>query len=174
VEWLDFDSKLVQGDNKNRCTRSTATEVNNHFFTVQRTVDGDYWEDIGTVQGAGTTQQEQHYEFFDLDPLYGVSYYRIKQTDFNGDFDYSQKRAVERAHPLQITAFPNPSDGTFRLNGIGEGGYVVVYDSRGALVQSVLTDANELILNNPARGCYIAEVRNEFTDKVKRIRLIVR
>ncbi|NQX92307.1 MAG: T9SS type A sorting domain-containing protein, partial [Flavobacteriales bacterium] len=174
VEWLDFDAKLIEGDSKTRCTWSTATEINNDYFTVQRTVDGNYWEDIGTVAGAGTTQQQQDYEFIDPNPLYGVSYYRIKQTDYNGEFDYSQKRAVERAHRLQITAFPNPSDGRYQLNGLGDGSYVIVYDSRGALIQSILTASNELILTDPAKGCYIAEVRNEYSDKVKRIRLVVR
>lgn len=173
VEWLDFDAKLINNESQTRCTWSTASEMNNDFFTVQRTVDGYYWEDIGFVDGAGTTNETQHYSFIDNDPLYGVSYYRILQTDFNGDQDVSEKRAVERMHRLSFNAFPNPSDGTYVLSGV-EGGQIKVYDVRGREVPFTLSDANELTLRDASQGCYIVELHHAFADRVKRLRLVVR
>ena len=173
VEWLDFDAKLINNESQTRCTWSTASEMNNDFFTVQRTVDGYFWEDIGMVDGSGTTAETQHYSFIDSDPLYGVSYYRILQTDFNGDQDVSEKRAVERMHRLSFNAFPNPSDGTYVLSGV-EGGLIKVYDVRGREMPFTLSDANELTLIDASQGCYIVELRHAFADRVKRLRLVVR
>ncbi|MDX2361121.1 MAG: hypothetical protein QNK23_09960 [Crocinitomicaceae bacterium] len=72
----------------------TISEINNDYFTVQRTVDGLSYEDIGFVEGAGTTQERQEYSFVDYNPFKGTSYYRLKQTDFDGEFKYTDLVSV--------------------------------------------------------------------------------
>lgn len=67
----------------------TSSEYNNDYFTIQRTPDGKVFEDIAIVDGAGTTQEQQFYSFVDRSPYKGTSYYRLKQTDFDGKFEYS-------------------------------------------------------------------------------------
>lgn len=74
---------------------STATETNNDYFTVERSVDSDDWEAIGTVPGAGNSQQVLNYVFNDPYPSLSLQYYRIKQTDLNGAFTYSPVVAAE-------------------------------------------------------------------------------
>jgi autotransporter-associated beta strand protein len=73
----------------------TASEINNDFFTVERSKDGNSWEEVGTVDGAGDSNTELAYAFVDDDPYSGISYYRLRQTDFDGTTSVSEIRAVE-------------------------------------------------------------------------------
>lgn len=68
---------------------STTTEINNDYFTIERSADAINFESILAKDGAGNSSQTLFYEAEDSSPLNGVSYYRLKQTDFNGDFSYS-------------------------------------------------------------------------------------
>ncbi|MBK9542146.1 MAG: T9SS type A sorting domain-containing protein [Bacteroidetes bacterium] len=67
----------------------TATEINNDFFTLERSQDGKSFEEIGKVKGAGNSSQILNYNFTDEHPNSGVSYYRLKQTDYDGQYAYS-------------------------------------------------------------------------------------
>lgn len=68
---------------------STATELNNDFFTIERSVDGFSWEDLLSISGAGTSIHRLDYSAKDVRPYAGLSYYRLKQTDFDGQFSRS-------------------------------------------------------------------------------------
>lgn len=74
---------------------TTASEINNDYFTVQRTLDGRTYEDIGIVSGAGTSYETNYYSFYDHNPYKATSYYRIKQTDFDGKFKYTDVIAIK-------------------------------------------------------------------------------
>lgn len=67
----------------------TATEENNDFFTIERTENGVDFEMVNYEQGAGNSSVSLHYSFVDYPPYVGTYYYRLKQTDYNGDFSYS-------------------------------------------------------------------------------------
>lgn len=90
----------------------TASEMDNDFFTLERSVDGEQFEAIKEIKGAGTTNAVKHYHFEDNWPLSGTSYYRLKQTDFDGSFAYSPIRQVQ-IDELNAKAFitPNPVAG---------------------------------------------------------------
>ncbi len=68
---------------------STASELNNDFFTIERTIDGHSWEIVGFENGQGTTALRTDYLAHDRQPYTGISYYRLKQTDFDGTYEYS-------------------------------------------------------------------------------------
>ncbi len=91
----------------------TATENNNAYFTIERSLDGIEFEAIGKVDGAGNSNVVRTYKFSDYGPLSGVVYYRIKQTDFNGEFEYSDIVSLDftiEEEPLNIELFPNPAN----------------------------------------------------------------
>ena len=73
----------------------TSTEINNDYMSIERSNDGRIFEEIGRVQGAGTTQVEQSYSFVDERPLPGVNYYRLRQVDFDGRYEYHETVAVD-------------------------------------------------------------------------------
>ncbi|MFT4770816.1 MAG: hypothetical protein ACI9D1_000841 [Cryomorphaceae bacterium] len=73
----------------------TASELNNDFFAVERSKDAEHWEEVGRKDGAGNSNMELAYAFADDDPYSGISYYRLRQTDFDGTTTLSAPRAVE-------------------------------------------------------------------------------
>lgn len=97
---------------------STAVEINNEYFTVERSDDGVNFTEVTRVEGAGNSSIQNDYMAYDKEPLKGTSYYRLKQTDYDGNFEYSDML------PVTITTFiksdfkivPNPNTGTFTLD----------------------------------------------------------
>jgi len=89
---------------------STLTETNNDYFTLERSIDGQHWEILNTTNGAGTSTQNHSYLFVDNNPYSGTNYYRLKQTDINGDFTYSSIQSIENKNDnLIYNIYPNPS-----------------------------------------------------------------
>jgi hypothetical protein len=81
----------------------TATETNNHFFTLEESSDGVNFIPIAMQPGAGNSSQELHYKYTYKDPPHDKQYYyRLKQTDHNGDFSYSGIIVLEDAHEAQL------------------------------------------------------------------------
>lgn len=93
IELLSFDATTTE--EVVLLDWSTATEINNDFFTVERSYNGKDFNEVAVVKGAGNSLEKLDYSTTDYYPLEGISYYRLKQTDFNGDFSYSDLRAVE-------------------------------------------------------------------------------
>ncbi len=94
VELTNFTAYVVN-EKKVQCNWTTTSEINNDHFTIQRTVDGIHYEDLGKIAGAGNSNSYRNYVFYDDAPLYGVSYYRLKQTDFNGQSEIFNLVPVE-------------------------------------------------------------------------------
>ncbi|MCW8811146.1 MAG: T9SS type A sorting domain-containing protein [Ignavibacteriaceae bacterium] len=90
---------------------STATEVNNQMFEIERKdVEGSY-STIGSVEGYGTTTESQEYSYIDNTVVTGTYFYRLKQVDFGGQYEYSDEIEIEVNGPLTFTLeqnYPNP------------------------------------------------------------------
>lgn len=172
VTWLDFQAHTINHEREVLCEWQTATETHSASFTVERSADARTWEDIGVLSGAGTSISLQHYEFVDRTPLVGIAYYRIRQTDTDGKSDHSVIRPVRRSGPGLLTAYPNPSSGSFWITGHEEG-TLQVFDLRGRHVPFVLGANGKLELVDVAPGSYVAEVRRTLNNEPERIRLVV-
>lgn len=124
IELLSFSAKLNFHQQVD-LQWITATETNNDYFTVERSADGFAFEGIITTKGAGNSTSAITYDKIDYSPLSGLSYYRLKQTDFDGKFSYSQIVPIEYTETVRdFTLYPNPvirngSDNiTFQLEGL--------------------------------------------------------
>jgi hypothetical protein len=106
---------INENHKKVRCEWSTATEINNNYFSVQRSQDGINFEQIGTVQGAENSSATLNYVFYDERPYSQVSYYRLKQVDFNNEFSYSVIRSVYLDPFNIINIYPNPAEGSINI-----------------------------------------------------------
>ena len=103
---------------------ATIMEENNDFFTIERSADGKNFQVVGTVPGAGNSKGELAYSFIDEAPLAGTSYYRLKQTDYDGKYEYfnlvtvNNQRSAGGGFPvLNVQAVgPNPFTHTFYIN----------------------------------------------------------
>lgn len=171
VEWLDFTARLENDDKHVRCAWQTASEMNNEYFDVERSSDGLDWERIGEIPAGGNPNFVQSYEFIDNDPLLGYGYYRIRQNDSNGEFDFSETRVVERL-VTEISVFPNPGNGTFRILGYS-GQSVAIHDTRGRVVGFDLSPEGEVVLNDCSAGTYLVKIGSEDVGNPKHFRLIV-
>lgn len=86
----------------------TSSELNNEAFEVERSKDGFDFTQIARINGAGTTTQKNDYTLLDEQPLAGLSYYRLKQIDFDGTVTYSGLVSVRRGEDPFIV-YPNPA-----------------------------------------------------------------
>ncbi|MBL0341000.1 MAG: T9SS type A sorting domain-containing protein [Bacteroidetes bacterium] len=106
VELLSFnaiaESKIVRLD------WTTASEINNDFFTVERSADGETFNVVTEVDGAGTSSIVHDYRAYDKTPLYGINYYRIKQTDFDGNATWSEVKKIKFVSNSTVSVYPNP------------------------------------------------------------------
>jgi len=84
---LPIELEIFEGNNINGVNKLywvTATEINNDYFTIERSRDGEFWKEIGTVEGGGNTNTPSMYELYDNTYIDGINYYRLTQTDFDG------------------------------------------------------------------------------------------
>lgn len=114
---------------------STEKEINCAYYVVERSVDNKTYEFFAQVTGNGTTDIPHTYQTLDKSPAIGVTYYRLKQVDFDGTFYYSEIESVLLAEDFQsvIAVFPNPSNGNFSIqtssNMVGK--YLTLTDAIG-------------------------------------------
>ena len=163
VELLYFDAK--ESNQMSILSWSTATEENNAYFDVQRSTDGENFETIGTVEGAGTNYDVQEYSFIDESPVNGLNYYRLRQVDFDGQFENHRIVSVMMNGTKQdIQVYPNPTRGELNivLPTTGEN-TIQIIDITGKIVRSYNTaDEGILTLNiaDLANGQYIIRIHN--------------
>lgn len=92
IELIDFDAELI--DKTVSLSWSTASEINNDYFNIERSVDGINYKIIDIVQGAGNSMEVLDYQFYDNDPPSGIVYYRIRQIDFDGKNEVFDAKSV--------------------------------------------------------------------------------
>jgi len=141
---------------------TTASELNNDFFTIERSTDAEQWVEVNAIEGAGTTKKTSDYSTYDERPLFGKSYYRLKQTDFDGAFTYSSIVSVHYDMKWQLKVVPNPSTNRFTILGARlKPVQVRLYNQIGQPMPVVLEYGNgETILqaSHLAAGIYILKV----------------
>lgn len=144
IELLYFRAR-IQGDEV-VTTWKTAQEENNHYFTVEKTADLETFYEAGRVDGRGNSAEAHSYSFVDHAPFTGRSYYRLKQTDFDGKFTVSGPVMIDyaRASPI-LEAYPNPFDGkNFTLEIKGVSGVstvkVILYNQQGQKILEIPVD----------------------------------
>ena len=107
ITLISFDGIMKNG--KASLKWATASEVNNHQFVVERSANGEEFETISTLPGAGDSNNRIDYELTDQTPASGINYYRLKQIDFDGQFTHSKIIALENDFlGLGIEISPNP------------------------------------------------------------------
>lgn len=125
---------------------TTASEINNDYFDIERSRNGESFESITRIRSQKSNSDGAlHYEFIDLEPLPGVSYYRLRQTDFDGAYTFGPIRQVEVDPSGQSVVFPNPFSGVLNLKYYGreELGTLKVVDRRGRVIMEDLTTRNQ-------------------------------
>ncbi len=120
IKLKTFNPKFI--DNHTEIVWVTASEINNDYFTLERSSNGINFIEIGRVKGSGNSTSDIHYNFVDYEPVEGINYYRLKQTDFDGQFTYSEIKTIRnnkdglKESGLKIESiYPNPFADNFSL-----------------------------------------------------------
>ncbi len=168
---------------------ATAAEVNNNFFTVERSTNGENFEPLLTKPGAGNSTINLYYNAVDESPLNGYSYYRLKQTDYDGQYTYSDIATVKNGESaigdeqnIEIkTVSPNPFVDNFKVSFFSKNAAVVNFSlmsSSGQLVAQEKIQAEEGIntyeftdRSNLRKGIYYLTI---FYNEQKTIRNIIK
>jgi hypothetical protein len=104
VTWLSVTAQPLY--NHVMIQWSTSTETNNDFFTVEHSTDGSLFTELSQINGAGNSTVVQTYSYIHTEPASGTQYYRIRQTDFNGTFDFSDVVVVNlRASAIKLSGY---------------------------------------------------------------------
>lgn len=108
VTLSSFNGALKPASEQVQLEWTTSAELNNERFIIETSTEGEVFNRIGEIAGAGTTTEAHTYQFTHQTPSAGVNYYRLKQVDFDGTFAYSKVIAVNAGGNDKIFAFPNP------------------------------------------------------------------
>ncbi|MEL6650994.1 MAG: T9SS type A sorting domain-containing protein [Bacteroidota bacterium] len=165
VEWLSFEVERAKSDA--RLEWITASEQNSDYFLVERSLDGQHFENLAKVNAAGTTSQQSAYQFTDQ----GISsltstriLYRLKQVDLDGRFDYSKVVELQLStsnRQLSLEAYPNPAEDVLhiRMNYEGAARFKVI-SSTGQVIfardfySSEMVQALDLEVSDWPAGIY--------------------
>jgi hypothetical protein len=179
VELTSFTADVANGNVSLKWT--TATEINNRGFEIERSNDNNDFRVIGFVSGNGTTSEVQNYSFSDNGLPLGKYYYRLKQVDFNGQYEYSDVVEVNLDVPGTFTLnqnYPNPFNPSTRISySLAEAGHVrlSVFNLLGeeiAVIVDGIKDAGShevnFEANQLASGFYIYKIQTaQFTQSRK-------
>jgi hypothetical protein len=119
IELIEFTAN--PRDNYVELYWKTATQINNDYFVVEKSIDAQNWQQLVIVKGAGTSYVPLEYLEIDPQPYEGINYYRLKQVDFDGTYSYSKIIAVKYSRNVATTngepiLFPNPVGAGENLN----------------------------------------------------------
>ena len=165
IELSAFDGRLEDG--KVFLEWETSSEIDNDYFEIEHSRDGRTFRAIGKVKGQGTTFTAHRYEFVHENPSSGENYYRLKQTDYSGAFEYSPvlNFTFENA---RFEIFPNPTNGRVEIKAEKfQSGRLLVTSATGTLVGNFdLSNLNAVDLSNYPKGVYFFSFQSDSGERI--------
>lgn len=134
IELINFNATILDIKQQVLLDWQTASEISNDYFTLERSQNGFEWKEMININGAGNSSTLLNYSTIDDNPYFGISYYRLKQTDFDGQYSYSQVRSVNIKNEgnAEIEILPNPTEGQITIIGdVFELDQVKIYNTLG-------------------------------------------
>lgn len=165
IKLINFDAH--KEENFAKLTWSTANEYNNKGFEIERSSDSRNWENIDFTPSLtldGNSNSRLDYVYFDQKPQQGNNYYRLKQVDFDGNFEYTPIRMLQFSSDSKINIYPNPANNLVNVDGLNINDKVYLFDATGRLLNQ--TEATEtklqLSLDGLSNGNYQINIINAF------------
>jgi predicted DNA binding protein len=154
---------------------STASEINNDYFLIERSSDGNNFESFAKVKGAGNSSETLQYSVTDNDPYPLTVYYRLSQVDFNGESHAYNIVSSTGCKGSGINIFSYEDAITISVNAAEDAEYTItVFDAMGKAVinqlQNIVKGKNEIKLqSSQGKGIYIVKLQNGnniYTQKI--------
>lgn len=156
VDFISFAAEPTLS-NTVKLSWTTASEVNNKGFAVQRSSDNESWNELDFINGRNAIEKSK-YNFEDKRPLSGESYYRLVQLDFNGDQSYSTTQTVNFGSEIQpIHIYPNPTEGLLYIKQALGGKPILleIVNMNGKVIFNENLKTNTIDLSQVRAGMYI-------------------
>ena len=182
IELLAFSATPLQS--QVHLSWTTASEDNNAYFYIERSSNGESFETIGDLDGAGNSSSILKYRFIDRQPFTGRSYYRLKQVDYNGNHTYSPIEGVliksQFEHRLSLRPNPVSKNGTLSIDylipaEVGSGA-LIIYDLKGRIMLKETINSNKSVftttLNEFSEGIYLVVIESANGTKLTK-RLVI-
>ncbi len=182
VEFVSFTARHENG--KVELEWATASELNNDYFEIQRSANGQTFKTIGKVKGAGNANALLQYNYEDRNPLEGLAYYRLRQVDFDGKFDFSNIVSVVvpvTERDFQAYIIPNPTtEDNINLKVVTQNQEskinISMIDLRGNVLVNLVKEPQEIsqgikleTLRNLPAGVYIVLIQQAGISLKKRV-----
>jgi len=169
IELSEFSVRVEDNVERNVTVNwQTTSENDNDYFTIEVSQDGLSWNALKKIKGAGNSSKTIYYNYIDRNPYNRVCYYRLKQTDFNGNYSYSKIESVyfEANEKLNVLLFPNPTTDYLTIDMISSDvGECKIFNLLGENVTSKTVtrdnDNNQIAfdVSNLAIGTYIIKTK---------------
>jgi hypothetical protein len=166
--------KVECKDNKNHIQFQTATEINNDYFTIEKSIDFVNWEAIETIEGKGNSNELNSYSTWDYSTKNSDEYFRLKQTDFDGKFTYSAVVLSKKCHNFgnEISIYPNPCDGNFYIDYQADNSLIKriqIYNMLGETVYYSTIFKNYISLPEVPKGIYLITIQSQQSKYVQKL-----
>jgi hypothetical protein len=161
IELIDFTGEC--NSSKVKLNWSTISEINNDYYTIERSIDGINWKIISTIEGAGNSNANMHYSYIDIDPLFKSSYYRLQQTDFDGRSKYSPIINVKKCKEdfTELSIYPNPANKFLNISIPFPADKIVsisIYNLLGKIVYYSEKYQDHIVFENNLEGIYYLQM----------------
>ena len=161
---------------------NTFSEVNNDYFEIEHSNNGKQFTKIGSQSGNGTSTEEQYYLFTHSSPSQGLNYYRLKQVDLDGSYDYSDVVSVNMIAPIfqaDWNVYPNPASDRLVINletnvSLTPDNFKLRDFSGKQMTIDVIADANTLVadVSQLNSGMYYLELHTDANKVVKKVQIL--
>ena len=174
VAWLDFSAECNKGSMSVKW--STATEQNADYFTVERSQDGVNFSAIATVPATGNSSTPRQYSAVDPDPYNGTSFYRIRETDFDGNYFFTNNLTTSGCAGDDVLIYADNGGASVSINALADGEYTIeMYDMLGQKMMTQLANVaagpNNIKLETGtiASAVYVVKVYNASNSVSRKI-----
>ena len=179
---LPIELSIFEGVNdgeKNILNWKTETEKNTDYFKIQKSLDGYNWNELGIINGAGSSLNTNNYHFIEYE-VAPISYYRLAQVDLNGEIVLSNPISISSVkHIKELRIYPNPikSGQTAHITGLKKGDNLTITDNNGRLIMEQSIEIKNMSIHNLDissfnSGIYLINITRN-NDRIERSKLIV-
>jgi hypothetical protein len=171
IELLSFTGDCISDNIE--LNWSTASEINNDYYSIEHSLDGIAWQLVTKVDGAGNSTSINNYSVIDLARYDDLSFYRLKQTDFDGKFKYSPIILVKKCREdiTELTIYPNPANETLNLLYGGDTSRItsiLIYNLLGEMVHYSEFYQSKIVFENKLNGIYFLHVNLASKNIIKK------
>ncbi len=175
---LPMDLIYFAGKKENKGIRlvwTTASEVNNEYFTIERSTDNSSYSSIARIEGAGNSNTILNYTFIDNNIDKTNYYYRIKQTDYDGDFSYSHSIFINNSSDnTDLTILNTANNLVLSISNNTGNGIMRIISINGQVLKTISINQEEnksisINKNQFSKGIYIIQYTNGFDNFIKKV-----